>query len=115
MHIDNIMDELISKYSEDDIRNAYEKAVKKSVDNKRKEKIADKRNKVLAALTDYLIEAFGEINTDLVKDFEKELITIEGKSAGTSDEPVKKPEVKVYTNIMDDEKLRKFIDNMMKF
>ena len=113
-HIDNIMDDLISKYSEDDIRNAYASAVKRSVDNKRKNEITDKRSKVLGALTEYFIAVFGKADMDLVKEFENELITIEGKVAESPDEPkytVKKIKI---DDVTDDEKLRKFIDEVFK-
>ena len=115
LNIDNYMDDLISKYSEDDIKDALTRAKKRADDKTRDAEITGKRSKVLAALNDYLITVFGKVDQSLIKEFEKELITIEKKSAGTSDEPKKKVKTYVCDNVTDDEKLRKFIDELFKY
>lgn len=115
LNIDNYMDDLISKYSEKDIQDALTRATKKKKDNLKKAEITDARSKVLAALTQYFIAVFGKADKDLVKEFENELITIEGKVAESSGEPEKKVKTMVIDDATDDEKLRRFVDDLFKF
>ena len=112
LNIDNYMDDLISKYSEKDIQDALTRAAKKKQNSLKKAEITDARSKVLAALTQYFIVVFGKADKELIKEFENELITIEGKNAGSSDESVKKVKTMVIDDATDDEKLRKFIDEL---
>lgn len=114
LNIDNYMDDLFSKYSEEDIKAAVTRAKKRAEAKVRDAEITDKRSKVLAALTNYFITVFGKADKDLVDEFEKELIKIE-KKAETSDEPKKKVKTMVIDSSTDDEKLRKFIDDLMRF
>jgi len=115
LNIDNYMDDLFSKYSEEDIKAAVTRAKQRAEAKVRDAEITDKRSKVLAALTNYFITVFGKADKDLVDEFEKELIKIEKKAAGTSDEPKKKVKTMIVDNSTDDEKLRKFIEDLMKF
>ena len=115
LNIDNYMDDLFSKYSEDDIKAAVTRAKKRAEAKVRDAEVTDKRSKVLAALSDYFIAVWGKVDQDLIKEFEKELITIERKNAETSDEPKKKVKTMVIDSSTDDEKLRKFIDDLMRF
>ena len=114
MNLDNIMDELLkSGVEECDLRSAYAKAKKRAVKNKRQKDITDARSKVLGALTEYFIAVFGKADMDLVKEFEKELITIEGEVAESSDEPKYTVKKIKLNDVTDDEKLRKFIDEFL--
>lgn len=115
MNLDNIMDELLKEGVEEcDLRSAYAKAKKRAIDNKRQLDITDKRSKVLAALTDYFITVFGKADKDLVDEFEQELIKIEKKA----DAPARGLRAKsgiADEVVTDDEKLRKFIDELFKY
>jgi hypothetical protein len=114
MNIDKLMDDLIKEYSEDQIRNAYGNAVKRQITQEKEKKIADARSKVLASLTNYFIAVWGKADKDLIKEFENQLIDIE-KKAGAPDESEKKIKTMVIDNSTDDEKLRKFIEDLFKY
>ena len=114
MNIDNIMDELIDSYNLEDISKAYQKACDRAATKAKNKEITDARSKVLAALTQYFIAVFGKVDKDLVKEFENELITIERKNAETSDEPKKKVKTMVIDSSTDDEKLRRFVDELFR-
>lgn len=115
MNIDNIMDELIDSYNLEDISKAYQKACDRAATKAKNKEITDARSKVLAALTQYFIAVFGKVDKDLVKEFENELITIEREFAESSDEPVKKVKTVKIDDATDDEKLRKFLEDLFKY
>lgn len=106
-NLDNIMDELIKSYSEDQIRNAYGNAVKRQVDNKRKKEIDAARVNVLQSVRKYLITTYGAADESLIKEFENELLKLERREA--VDKAPKR------TEKTDDEKLKEFIDNLFAF
>lgn len=114
MNIDNIMDELIDSYNLEDISKAYQKACDRAATKAKNKEITDARSKVLAALTQYFIAVFGKVDKDLVKEFENELITIEKEITESSDESDKKVKTYVCDDATDDEKLRKFVDELFK-
>lgn len=114
LNIDNYMDDLFSKYSEEDIKAAVTRAKKRAEAKVKDAEITNKRSKVLAALTDYFITVFGKADKDLVDEFEQELIKIEKKA----DTPVRGLRAKsgiADEVVTDDEKLRKFIDELFKY
>ena len=103
-NLDNIMDELIKSYSEDQIRNAYGNAVKRSVDNKRQKEIDTARANMLQGIRKYLLVTCGKVDESIIKECEKVVLEAEGR------EPVSDKKVK-----SDDEKLREFIVDLFKF
>jgi hypothetical protein len=115
MNIDKLMDDLIKEYSEDQIRNAYGNAVKRQIAQEKEKKIADARSKVLASLTNYFIAVWGKADKDLIKEFENQLIDIE-KKAGTPVRGLRAQSGVVDEAVNDDdEKLRKFIEDLLKY
>lgn len=115
MNIDNIMNDLVKYgFSFDDVSKAYDKAYDKAKAQEKEKKVADARSKVLASLTEYFIAVWGKVDKDLIKEFENQLIDIE-KKAGTPDEPEKKVKTIVIDNSTDDEKLRKFIEDIFRY
>lgn len=115
MNIDHIMNTLVeSGLSLDDVSKAYNKAYDKVKAQEKEKKVADARSKVLASLTNYFIAVWGKADKDLIKEFENQLIDIE-KKAGT---PVRglRAQSGVADEVMvndDDEKLRKFIEDLL--
>lgn len=115
MNIDHIMNTLVeSGLSLDDVSKAYNKAYDKVKAQEKEKKVADARSKVLASLTNYFIAVWGKADKDLIKEFENQLIDIE-KKAGTPDESEKKVKTMVIDDSTDDEKLRKFIEDLFKY
>ena len=106
MNLDNVMDQLVQDFSEDEIRNAYEAAARKYVEKQKQEKIVDARSKVLATLTEYFIAVWGRADKELIKEFESELITIERKAAKTAGSA---------KSLDDKEKLQRFMDEILGF
>ena len=118
MNIDNIMNGLVEYgFSFDDVSKAYNKAYDKAKAQEKEKKVADARSKVLASLTNYFIAVWGKADKDLIKEFENQLIDIE-KKAGT---PVRglRAQSGVADEVMvdkdDDEKLRKFIEDLLGY
>ncbi len=115
MNIDNIMNDLVKYgFSLNDVTKAYDKAYDKVKAQEKEKKIADARSKVLASLTNYFIAVWGKADKDLIKEFENQLIDIE-KKAGTPDESEKKVKTMVINDSTDDEKLRKFIEDLLGY
>ena len=116
MNIDNIMNGLVEYgFSFDDVSKAYDKAYDKVKSQEKEKKIADARSKVLASLTNYFIAVWGKADKNLIKEFENQLIDIE-KKAGT---PVRglRAQSGVADEVVndDDEKLRKFLEDLLRY